>query len=145
MTSENRSGHCLCGAVSFTARIDDPGIQACHCRQCQRWTGGGPLMSLRVRALKLSGDAAIAYHRASEWGERAFCKTCGSTLFWRMQERPIAYMAVGLFDDQSGLHMAQEVFSDCRAAWMHPYDGAEQSTEAQEFAKLDAYLMDQAP
>jgi len=134
-----RSGQCLCGAVRFTARVE-PGVCACHCTQCQRWTGGGPLFSVRVHDLELSGTEAIRSYRASAWGERAFCGTCGTTLYWRMQGRPIAYAALGLLDDQSGMSVTEEIFTDHRPDWLPPWPAASQSTEAEEMAKLADFL-----
>jgi hypothetical protein len=35
------TGHCLCSAVTITvAGEHDPRVGACHCRMCQRWSGG---------------------------------------------------------------------------------------------------------
>lgn len=140
MSDDIRTGHCLCGAVTFTARITSDALQACHCQQCQRWTGGGPLINARVADVKMTGEDAIKHLRISDYGERGFCGTCGSTLYWRMQGAEISYLAVGLFDDQSGLTMKEEIFTDRRAPWLPHFDGASQSTEAEEFAKLNDYL-----
>jgi hypothetical protein len=113
---------------------------ACHCVQCQRWTGGGPLVTARATDLEISGgDRVLAYH-ASTWGERAVCGTCGSTLYWRMQGKPVASLAVGLLDDQSGLSVTEEIFVDFRPDWLPAFRGASQSTQAEQAAKLDAYL-----
>ena len=139
-----RTGSCLCGQVSFSADVGDK-IMACHCTQCQRWTGGGPLMSVRARDLKISGEDRIAAYHASEWGERAICRNCGTTLYWRMQGRPVAFVAVGLLDDQSGLTIADEIFVDYRPDWLPPFAGANQSTEAQEQAKLQEFLAREKP
>ena len=138
--SDIRKGHCLCGAVTLAARITSDGIMACYCQQCQRWTGGGPLINVRVADVALSGEDAITHVRNSEWGERGFCGTCGSTLYWRMQDGEISSLAIGLFDDQSGWTMKEEIFTDRRPDWLPHFDGASQSTEAEEFAKLDKYL-----
>ena len=134
-----RTGKCLCGAVSFSAETSE-GINACHCTQCQRWTGGGPYLSVQVTDLEMQGEDRILAHHASEWGERGFCGTCGSTLYWRMHGRPYSNLAVGLMDDQSGLTVTSEIFVDYRPEWLAPFEGAEQSTEAEEMAKLDAFL-----
>lgn len=139
------TGGCLCGAVRFTATLPEGKVQACHCTQCQRWTGGGPLFSVRVADLQIAGEDSIATYHASDWGERAFCRTCGATLYWRMQGRPVAYVAAGLLDDQSGLTVAEEIFVDHRPGWMRPWPEAAQSTEAEEQAKLDAFLKGDAP
>jgi hypothetical protein len=134
-----REGGCLCGAVRFKARVE-PGIGACHCMQCQRWTGGGPLFWVRARDLKLMTTGSPGTYRASKWGERVFCSTCGSTLWWKMQGKPITAVAVGLLDDQSGLSVAEEIFADCRPGWLPAWKEASQSTEAEEQAKLAAFL-----
>ncbi len=140
-----RSGQCLCGAVKVSAVTPDDSLQACHCIQCQRWTGGGPLFSVRVTDLELSGTKSISAYRASAWGERAFCATCGATLYWRMQGKPVAFVAPGLFDDQSGLTLREEIFVDHRPDWFPPWPGATQSTEAEELKKLHDFLEGEAP
>ncbi|MDJ1017559.1 MAG: GFA family protein [Paracoccaceae bacterium] len=137
-----RTGQCLCGKVRFHAKVE-PSIQACHCTQCQRWTGGGPLLSVRARDLEIEGEDWIEDYRHSEWGERAFCRKCGTTLYWKMQGRPVGYIAVGLLDDQSELAVTEEIFVDFRPSWFPAWIGATQSTEAQEMAKLEAFLAEQ--
>ena len=134
-----RTGQCLCGAVRFraTASLE---AQACHCTQCQRWTGGGPYYAVRVRDLVLSGDDNIRSYAHSEWGERAVCGTCGSTLYWKLQGRSVAFVALGLLDDQSGIKVTEEIFVDNRPDWMPPFEGAAQKTEAEMKAQLAAFL-----
>ena len=139
-----RTGRCLCGAVKVQAVLREPRIGACHCGQCQRWTGGGPLLSVPITDLTIEGQDHIHEFAVSEWGRRAFCRACGSTLFWRMADGPVRNMAVGLLDDQSGLAVTDEIFVDCRAPWLDPVAGATQSTEAEEFAKLRDYLESKA-
>ena len=140
-----RTGRCLCGGITFRADLPSPEFQLCHCGQCQRWTGGGPLTAIRVKDLDLAGEDNIEAYRASEWGERAFCRTCGTTLYWKMQGKPIAFVAVGLLDDQTGLRVSEEIFCDQRPDWLPAHAAASQSTEAEEYAKLDAYLKGDQP
>lgn len=134
-----RSGHCLCGAVRFKGDVQNT-AQACHCRQCQRWTGGGPLFAVRIRDLDLTGEDHICSYSHSDWGVRAVCKTCGSTLYWKLQGRPIAFVALGLLDDQSGISVTEEIFVDFRPEWLPPFTGAAQRTEAEMKAQLAAFL-----
>lgn len=143
MTEKAITGGCLCRAVHFSATLPDDAVQLCHCRQCQRWTGGGMLASVRVRDLKMTGEDVIRHYRASGHGERAFCGTCGTTLYWRMQDRDIAFLPAGLLDDQAGLRVTEEIFTDCRAPWMHAFDGAAQHDEAEMQAQLAAFLAQQ--
>lgn len=134
-----RRGQCLCGKVSFRADVSAH-VQACHCTQCQRWTGGGPLYAVRVRDLELTGEENIRSYTHSEWGERAVCGSCGSTLYWKLQGRSIAFVALGLLDDQSGITVTEEIFVDERPHWMPPYEGAAQRTGAEMKAQLAAFL-----
>ena len=138
--ADTRTGRCNCGAITFTAKLATTGIHVCHCSQCQRWTGGGPYFVISVDEIDVKGEEKILAYHASEWGERGACAVCGSTLYWKMQSKPISSIAVGLLDDQTGLEVTEEIFVDHRPPWLKPFPGASQSTEAEEFAKLDKYL-----
>ncbi|MEM9641558.1 MAG: GFA family protein [Pseudomonadota bacterium] len=138
-TPHTRVGGCLCGKVRFTANVV-PEVQACHCVQCQRWTGGGPLLTVRVHELELSGAQEIHAYHHSTWGERSVCRTCGTSIYWKMQGRPISSVAVGLLDEQTGLTVTEEIFVDYRPAWLKPWPGATQSTEAEQLAQLSAFF-----
>jgi hypothetical protein len=140
MANLERTGGCVCGAVRFTCQLTDTGLQACHCVQCQRWTGGGPLINVHVETLTFEDESAIGTYHASDWGERCFCSKCGSTLCWKMQGKPSRSVAVGLLDDQTELAMSEEIFVDRRPDWLPVWPAAGQSTEAQEIVKLQDYL-----
>ena len=131
-----RTGQCLCGAVKVKADVSHD-VSACHCGQCQRWTGGGPLYSVPLAGeIEIDGGETVTSYHASTWGERVSCATCGSTLWWKMQGKPPSFVALGMLDDQSGMRVAEEIFVDYRPEWMPPFEGATQSTEAEEMAKL---------
>lgn len=112
-----RKGKCLCGAVSFTIRDLNPEFGTCHCKMCQRWAGS-MLMGLTVPAETISfeGEENINRYQSSEWAERAWCKTCGSNLWYQVTaEGPhhgTYHMPIGLLDDTSGLINAREIFVD---------------------------------
>ncbi|MEM9060790.1 MAG: GFA family protein [Pseudomonadota bacterium] len=135
-----RSGGCLCGAVRLRAVLSDEVIGACHCIQCQRWTGGGPLLSVPVSAVTFTHEDRIREFSISEWGVRAVCADCGTPLYWRMSDGPVKHVTVGLLDDQTGLAVTEEIFVDYRAPWLDAVPGAAQSTEAEQNALLKAYL-----
>jgi hypothetical protein len=71
-----RTGTCLCGAVTFTADIK-PKISACHCGMCRKWTGG-VFLTVQARDVRFTGEDAIATYTSSDWAERGFCSRCGS-------------------------------------------------------------------
>lgn len=137
---DRRTGQCLCGDVKITATLPRAEFQACHCVQCQRWTGGGPHLAIWVKDLEIKGAENINSYKASTWGERGNCKNCGSAIYWKMQGKTPDSIAVGLLDDQSGLTLSEEIFTDRRAPWAHAIEGASQSTEAEQIEKFDAYM-----
>lgn len=105
-----KSGRCLCGATRFAAKVATD-VDACHCGMCRRWTGGMFLGS-HAEDVAIEDEATVAAYKSSEYGERVFCKTCGSSLFWRMQDGSSAHVSVSALDDASGLTFANEIFID---------------------------------
>ena len=137
---QDMNGACLCGAVTVSAHLPGNEVQACHCRQCQTWTGGGPLWAIRAKDVTFGGDENIATYHASEHGERAFCKICGTTLYWKLQGRSVAFLPVGLVPDQGSLRVTEEIFVDHRPGWLTPFSKAKQQDEATMQAQLAAFL-----
>ena len=140
---EKTNGECLCGAVKFSADLPTKEFQACHCQQCQRWTGGSPLLAIRAEDVEVTGGENIRAYHASEWGERASCAKCGSILYWTMKGKPPAFLALGLFAGQTGFELTEEIFTDHRPSWLPEWPDASQSTEAEQISKFDAYMAKQ--
>lgn len=105
-------GRCLCGAVTVTVHSENPRLRACHCEMCRRHTSG---MFISVATdpgtLKVTGPAQS--YVSSEWAERGFCGTCGSTLWYGTLADGVRHPAAGLFDNAAGAQMKLEFFSDC--------------------------------
>ncbi|CAH1673638.1 MULTISPECIES: GFA family protein [unclassified Chelatococcus] len=106
-------GGCLCGAVRFSAVPAKQEMDVCHCGMCQRWSGG-VFMAVPCAEITFADESALGVYPSSEWGERLFCKTCGSSLVWRMRGEPGGHAAVSLqsFDDKSPFVFAEEIFID---------------------------------
>lgn len=107
-------GRCLCGAV--TLRVTgphDPRPGACHCRMCQRWSGG-LFMCFEVEAEGVTVEGPVNRYASSTFAERAFCPTCGSHLWFRFTdpERPSYQMMPGLFDATKDWPLRYEAYSD---------------------------------
>lgn len=140
---ENRTGQCLCGTVRVAFDMPKAEFQACHCKQCQTWTGGGPFYAIRAMNVAIEGEDNLTSYCHSEWGERVSCSTCGTTITWKMQGKPPAFLAIGLLDDTSDLSLTEEIFIDQRPDWLCAIESANQSTEAEMKAQLQAYLAKQ--
>lgn len=106
-----KSGQCQCGAVTFDAQEVKSDINACHCRMCQRMSGG-IFITTTARGVSFEGEEHITRYRSSDWAERGFCKNCGTHLFYRILETDEFDMCVGVFDDQSEFVLALEIFID---------------------------------
>ena len=131
----SRTGGCLCGAARFTAKPAHE-ADACHCGMCRRWTGG-VFLGAHSDDLAFEDDAAICVYRSSDYGERVFCKTCGTSLAWRMQDGSSAHVPVSAFDDVSGFALAQEIFIDEKPAFYDFANPTRKLTGAEFAAKIE--------
>lgn len=135
----DKTGRCLCGAVSFTARDVQPEFGACHCSMCQRWAGSALLAVTVPRGnISFTGKDAIATIQSSEWAERAWCSKCGTGLWYRVTANGENWdeyeIPIGLFDDQNGLKMTREIFIDKKSPAFSFAGQREQLSEAEVFA-----------
>ncbi|WP_126975346.1 GFA family protein [Frigidibacter oleivorans] len=114
--AETRTGHCLCGGVSITVTNPSHELGACHCEMCRRWTGLCTMaLGVAEADLAVEGAGNVAAFRSSDWAERCFCRVCGSTLWYHLTipgQTVTHYVAAGLFDDLSGMHIGHELFFD---------------------------------
>ena len=107
-------GHCLCGAVAVRVeRTDDARPGACHCRLCQRWSGGLFLcFAAPASAVTVTGE--VARFASSEFAERAWCPRCGTHLWMRNTSGPDeGYdLMPGLFDAARDWPLQSEIYVD---------------------------------
>jgi hypothetical protein len=108
------SGHCLCGAVTFTATPAKLEMGACHCGMCRRWSGGSFLAVGCGASVSVEDESQLGVYKSSPYGERCFCKTCGTTLFWRMQAGGMTVVAAQAFDEPSQFKFVSEIYSDAK-------------------------------
>ena len=104
-------GQCLCGAVQVRARVTKPILRACHCDMCRRHTSG-MFISLPTDPESQEVTGPARSFRSSDWAERGFCETCGSTLWYGTVAEGRREFAAGLFDNAGGGTMRFEFFAD---------------------------------
>ncbi|WP_226780099.1 GFA family protein [Oceaniglobus trochenteri] len=112
-----KTGACLCGAVRFRAADVPDTFGVCHCRMCRRWTGSALLeVSVPEGGVTWAGAENIARRATSAWAERAWCRECGSGLYYKvtMQGEWSGKLDIplGLFDEPDGFKMSHEIFID---------------------------------
>ena len=113
MTLETkRNGNCLCGAVTITIDFAKNDVGACHCIKCRKWAGG-PLFEVECGTdVSFDGEENIQSYASSEWGERGFCKICGSHLFFKDKTSGEYGIPPGLFEQDEGFRFNRQVFFD---------------------------------
>lgn len=112
-----KTGQCMCGAVTFTARDVATEYGACHCKMCQRWAGSALFaVTVPVDKMTITGSENISRIQSSEWAERAWCNKCGTGLWYRVTapgEHWGGYeVPIGTFDDPNGFKLTREIFMD---------------------------------
>jgi len=129
-------GQCLCGAVTIHSP-DAKDIGVCHCGFCRRWSGG-PMLALHCGPdVTFSGTEHITVFASSDWAERAFCKRCGTHLYYKLLPTGEYFVPAGTFDS-ADLQLASQIYIDKKPAY---YDFANQTpllTEAEVLAQFGA-------
>lgn len=121
--AEPLTGQCLCGAVSITVHGMRGEVDICHCTMCQRW-GGVFYAGVKGDRAEVNGEEAVTIYRSSRWAERAFCKHCGSNLWYCFTPTGNRSFLAGLFDLPAGFGIEQQIFVDEKPDW---YDLAQAS------------------
>ncbi len=123
-------GHCLCKAVRIELQKPSSELEICQCAMCRRWTGSF-YAALTGEDFTIHGEDAITVYPSSEWGERAFCGTCGSSVWWKFLPTGIRSFSGGLFDGAAKTTIEKEIFVDERADWCRVIGDHPQLTGAQ--------------
>lgn len=127
--TEKIKGQCLCGAVRIVAKVDNPRLRACHCDMC-RQHNSGMFVSLETVPGSITVDGPVKIFKSSEWANRAFCETCGSTLWYGMNHDGSKNLAAGLFPNAGGGVLKVEFFADkCPQGYSLAGDQRKMTTE----------------
>lgn len=121
-------GRCLCGALVYEAEGQPSTVTVCHCRFCQRATGGAYLVDAlfrRERFRVLEGSPRVYEHVSEGSGKGVriqFCETCGTKLWLEFDRWPqIVGIYAGTLDDPNGFDRSPArthyMFADQAADW----------------------------
>ena len=121
------TGSCLCGAVRLRTSGPLRDVVGCHCSQCRKQTGLYLAATNAATAdLTIDGKDSISWYRSSPTASRAFCKTCGSALFWVADDADQISIMAGLFDDPNALKMGHHIYCADNAGFYGLHDGLPQ-------------------
>jgi hypothetical protein len=114
------TGGCQCGAVRYALYVTPENSHVCHCRMCQRATGG------LFAALAGAPRADFAWTRgtpsffaSSNLATRGFCAACGTPLSFAY-ERPDArmYVTIGSLDEPAAAPIVMQFGVESRIPWV---------------------------
>ncbi len=112
----------MCGQIRFVAAFPSSFCCHCHCESCRRAHSAGvvswigfPSSQVRVEA----GAADLATYESSPGTTRAFCRVCGSKLFFEAGKWPgEIHVPLAAFDDPVDRVPDRDVFYAEHAAWI---------------------------
>jgi hypothetical protein len=114
------TGGCQCGAVRYAFYAPLENAHVCHCRMCQRATGGV------FAALAGSAPGNFAWTRgtpsfyaSSNLAQRGFCEQCGTPLSFKY-ESPEArmYATIGSLDQPENAAIVKQFGIESRLPWV---------------------------
>jgi hypothetical protein len=119
------TGGCVCGAVRYECSAEPIMTFKCHCRDCQRITGGPFVAGFLVprSGFRLT-KGELKYHftpsMAGGQHKRGFCGQCGSRMTGGesdAEERDFVGLTVGSLDDPSWFKAEMDLFVSDAAPW----------------------------
>ena len=122
--AQEMTGGCQCGRIRYTVRIESDDAYLCHCRMCQRATGGVSIAFKNVPLDALTWEHEPDWYRSSPIAHRPFCATCGTPLgFAFTTDARNIDITVGSFDDPSRFRPTQHfAVESMHEAWLDTHD-----------------------
>ena len=117
--TETMTGGCQCGRVRYSAEVADLDAYLCHCRMCQRATGGFAAALKQVPHGAVSWEREPDRYRSSPIAQRGYCRECGTPLTYEGDGSDGMDLTVGSFDDPGRLRPVEHSgVESMHAAWL---------------------------
>ncbi len=117
------TGQCHCGAISFTAEVDPATVIACHCVDCQTFSGAPfrLVVPAAIDNVTLFGMPKQYVKLAASGNRRAqaFCAACGTQLYGAEPEAPKVLMfRLGCVNERALLPPAVQIWGQSAMPWL---------------------------
>ena len=93
------TGGCMCGRIRYTAHVENDEAYLCHCRMCQRATGGVSIAFKNMKKADVRWEQEPDWYESSPIARRPFCSVCGTSLGFAFPDSENMDLTVGSFDD----------------------------------------------
>ena len=107
------SGGCLCGAIQYTVHGELRDVVNCHCSLCRKFHGHhGAYTAALIQNLEISDSKKqLGWYRSpGNHAQRGFCKCCGSSLFWVLDNDSQISITAGTLNQPTGLQTTTDIY-----------------------------------
>lgn len=114
------TGGCQCGAVRYALYVEPQKSHACHCRMCQRATGG--LFAALAGAPKDEFEwtrGTPGTYASSNLATRPYCRDCGTPLGFAYDgPGSRQYVTIGSLDEPARAPIVMQYGVESRIPWV---------------------------
>lgn len=139
-----QTGHCFCGAVTWSHKGKKTRNLNCHCDECRRGVSGAFSAVIGLSAEELQIDGPWADYKYTPESSRAFCTQCGTRMWFRSELWPDeVFMNIGACADPAAHMPDQHVMTRGKVPWVVLDDAIPSSEGFQQSPKQDDPQTDQ--
>jgi hypothetical protein len=114
------TGGCACGAIRYQFTGEPLASLLCHCRDCQRESGGAysPILIVPTSTFAVTRGTPRCFDVIADNGNtatRAFCAACGSALFGAGPDT--TNIRAGSLDDPSWFRPTMDIYTASAQPW----------------------------
>ncbi len=128
--SSTYDGGCFCGAVRYRLTSEPMFVHCCHCRDCQRQTGGAFAINALIETDRISlllGKPEPA-EMATDSGrphDIYRCPSCGGAVWSDYgRRRVLSFVRVATLDEPSAIEPDVHIFTRSKLPWVRLPDDA---------------------
>jgi hypothetical protein len=114
------SGGCQCGAVRYAFYAPLENSHVCHCRMCQRATGGVFAALAGTAAENFAWTRGTpGFFASSSLARRGFCEKCGTPLSFKYDDAASRmYVTIGSLDHPERAAILKQYGIESRLPWV---------------------------
>ena len=121
--AEEMAGGCQCGRIRYRVAITSDDAYLCHCRMCQRATGGVSIAFKNVRKDDVTWTHEPDRYASSPIASRGYCSACGTPLTFEFPDSATMDLTVGSFDQPGRFRPTHHFAVESRhEAWLDTRD-----------------------
>jgi hypothetical protein len=124
-------GGCSCGAIRYQLTNTPLIVHACHCRDCQRITGGPHVINIWIERKFVEASGAEPKSHLMRGGsgknhEVFFCGECGTYVWSRYHIAPgdCLFVRAGTLDHPEAVTPDVHIFTRSKLPWVRLPEGA---------------------